>query len=683
MKNLSAIAVMAACTNLASPIFGADNGDGTYTNPMLFADFPDAEIIRVDDDFYYQSSSFHFAPGNPIMHSRDLVNWTPAGFSIPDYKILEDPRYDLDGHGNAYGNGSWAPSLRYHNGMFYSVCYVWDRRPENKTGVDGVFLVSRAKNVAGPWTMNAIHAKMYDPGLFFDADGRVYVFHGQNELQVTELDADLTKVVTPAKTIFEGRSYLEGTHAYKVNGKYYLYNTGGGKQQCLRSDNVYGPYEMKTVCDSELTYQGTQLHQGGLVQLRNGDWWAVIFQDRGKHGRIPFLLPVEWKDGWPITYPVLTHEKPAVEDKTVNEVGDWRSDDFGSKEIGLQWQWNHHPAANGWTLAEREGWLRLKPIRTVPALREAQNVLTQRVFAPGCNAQTELDFSHLKDGDVAGLGLFAQHCTYIAAIRQDGKTRLTAVRQMNQNGRYSTNELASVELEGDQPVFLRAEVPFLQYAIQYSYSTDGKSFHPLGGLLGIPYEFFTDWLAPRFCLFDYAQKEIGGYADFNGFQLECTTEQTGNLIRVGQTAHAQFCDAFEDMSKPAFTWVSDPDQPPNLYLKWPRTSRIGTGIHDAASWAEAFESRSRRWLCFNRVQFPASSTVQISVAASGKGRIVLREQTVDGKEIAFFNVDTPDMKHYQLSVSHDNQEKVVPVYVVLEPGQNSLLSFRSMTVSTP
>jgi len=680
-RKLFMITALSVCTHIFANLSGADNGDGTYTNPILFADFPDAEIIRVDNDFYYQSSSFHFTPGNPIMHSRDLVNWTPAGFSIPDYKILEDPRYNLNGHGNAYGNGSWAPSLRYHNGMFYSVCYVWDKRPENKTGVDGVFLVSRAKNVAGPWKMNAIRAKMYDPGLFFDDDGRVYVFHGQNELQVTELDAELTKVITPSKTIFQGRSYLEGTHAYKVNGKYYLYNTGGGKQQCLRSDTIYGPYEMKTVCDSELTYQGTQLHQGGLVQLKNGDWWAIIFQDRGKHGRIPFLLPVQWQDGWPITYPVLTCKKPDVEGNNITPAAmDWRSDDFGKKEIGLQWQWNHHPAADGWSLTEREGWLRLKPLRKVQALREAQNVLTQRIFAPGCKAWTELDFSHMKDGDIAGLGIFAQHCTSIAAIRENGKFRLSVVQQMYQNGRYSSKELASVDMENNQTVFLRAEVPFLQYAVQYSFSTDGKNFHNLGNLLGMPYEFFTDWLAPRFCLFDYSQKETGGYADFNCFQMDSTGEQTGNLILAGQTAHAQFCDDYENMSKSAFTWVSDSDAPPNLYLKWPRTSRIGTGIHDAASWAESFESRSRRWLRFNRIQFPASQKVCISVVASGKGRIVLREKNADGKTICSIDVDSAERQKQYKTVFHSSIHEVIPVCVVLEPEQNSSLSFRSMSV---
>ena len=647
----AALAVWTAVS--ASLSFGADNGDGTYTNPILFADYPDSEVIRVGDDFYYQSSSFHLVPGNPVMHSRDLVNWEPAGFSIPDYKILEDPRYDLDGeHGNAYGAGSWAPSLRYHDGMFYSVCYVWDNRPENKTGVDGVFLVSRAENVAGPWKMNAIRAKMYDPGLFFDDDGRVYVFHGQNDLKVTELDADLTKVVTPEKTIIRG-TICEGTHAYKIDGKYYLFNPGGGKQHCFRSDSVYGPYEHKVVCDSQLTYEGSGLHQGGLVQLKNGDWWAIIFQDHGKLGRIPFLLPVEWKDGWPEVKPVLTHKKPAVDlespitklwrEAVGNPDQQWRSDSFSTDKLGLQWQWNHHPAADGWSLTERPGWLRLKPRRTSSAIRETQNVLVQQIFGPGDSAQVVLDYSGLKDGDIAGLGLFSQHCTFVAAVRENGKTRLAVMRQMFKDGKYTTEELQSVDLDNLDPdnetnttkkgqVVIRADVPFLQYAVEYSYSIDGgqyfRTFDQLAepGLyfakLGMPCEFFSDWLAIRYCLFCYSRKGIGGHADFDDFK---TKRKPFDYSRTTETIfHAQLCDAYQNMSKPAFVWVSDPDAPPNLYLKWPDTSRIGTGIHDAASWTEAFEAKERRWLLFREVPFQASNGAGFTIRASGKGRIVLR-----------------------------------------------------------
>ncbi len=507
--------------------------------------------------------------------------------------------------------------------MFYSVCYVWDNRPENKTGVDGVFLVSRAKDVAGPWKMNAIRAKMYDPGLFFDDNGRVYVFHGQNELKVTELDADLTKVVTPEKTVIRG-TICEGSHVYRIDGKYYIFNPGGGKQHCFRSDSVYGPYEHKVVCDSQLTYEGSGLHQGGLVQLKNGDWWSIIFQDHGKLGRIPFLLPVEWKDGWPEVKPVLTYQKPAVDTKSPAINPDhWRSDRFGSNELGLQWQWNHHPAEDGWSLTERPGWLRLKPQRTSSAIRETQNVLVQQIFGPGDSAQTVLDYSGLKDGDMAGIGLFSQHCTFVAAVRENGKTRLAVMRQLNKDGKYTTEEITSVPLESGEKtqVVVRADVPFLQYAVQYSYSTDGgEHFIKLGKPLGMPCEFFSDWLALRYCIFCCAQKETGGHADFDEFK----TKRKEYTSPDRNTYHAQLCDAYQDMSKPAFVWVTDRNAPPNLYLKWPNTSRIGTGIHDAASWTEAFEAKERRWLLFSRVVFRDNGGAGITVRASGKGRIVLR-----------------------------------------------------------
>lgn len=761
--SLVPVLVFTLCVSVAAVLCGADNGDGTYTNPILFADYPDSEVIRVGDDFYYQSSSFHLVPGNPIMRSRDLVNWEPAGFSIPDYRILEDARYDLDGrHGNAYGIGSWAPSLRYHNGMFYSVCYVWDNRPENKTGVDGVFLVSRAKSVAGPWKMNAIHARMYDPGLFFDDDGRVYVFHGQNELKVTELDADLTKVVTPEKTIIRG-TICEGSHVYKVDGKYYIYNPGGGKQHCFRSDSVYGPYEHKVVCDSQLTYEGSGLHQGGLVQLKNGDWWAIIFQDYGKHGRIPFLLPVEWKDGWPETKPVLTHKKPAVpgessgtrtpgapgrslsplgftdtpgisrgmpgrwaavRESMENGPDKWRSDTFDDAGgIGLQWQWNHHPAADGWSLTERPGWLRLKPVRTSNAIRETPNVLVQQIFGPGDSAQVVLDYSGLKDGDVAGLGLFSQHCTFIAAVRENGKTRLAVMRQMCRDGKYATEELASVELDGLGPddstntlkkgqVLIRADIPFLQYAVQYSFSFDeGRTFRNLGDLLGMPCEFFSDWLAIRYCFFCYARQEPGGHADFDDFKTEqMLYDYRGK--NGGIVYHAQFCDEYQDMSKPAFVWVSDPNAPPNLYLKWPNTSRIGTGIHDAASWAEAFETREPRWLRFDRIIFDEQDgdRCTITVRASGKGRIVLHWCWGTGEtfrfvlvgsappstEIASIQVDSEEMRDYKFELDNPAMQvrnpnphtgiglyrsRTQPIRVDIEPEEGSFLRFRSLKIS--
>ena len=317
-------------------------------------------------------------------------------------------------------------------------------------------------------------------------------------------------------------------------------------------------------------------------------------------------------------------------------VDQWRSDSFESDKLGLQWQWNHHPAADGWSLTERPGWLRLKPRRTSNAIRETQNVLVQQIFGPGDSAQVTLDYSGLKDGDVAGLGLFSQHCTFVAAVRENGKTRLAVMRQLKRDGKYTTEELQSVELEpdGNGQVVIRAVIPFLQYAVEYSYSTDGGDrfqtfeYPAEPGVsftkLGMPCEFFSDWLAIRFCLFCYSRQESGGHADFDDFKTERKTSDLHSNSGVGTVYAAQLCDVYQNMSKPAFVWVSDPDAPPNLYLKWPNTSRIGTGIHDAASWTEAFEARERRWLLFSRVGFRNSDDVSLAVRASGKGRIVLR-----------------------------------------------------------
>jgi hypothetical protein len=284
------------------------------------------------------------------------------------------------------------------------------------------------------------------------------------------------------------------------------------------------------------------------------------------------------------------------------------------------------------------------------------------------------------------------------------------MRQMFKDGKYTTEELQSVDLEtdGNEQVVIRAEIPFLQYAVHYSYSIDeGRSFRDLGESLGMPCEFFSDWLAIRYCLFCYSRKETGGHADFDEFKTEQKLYDYRGA-NDGITYHAQFCDAYQDMSKPAFVWVSDPDAPPNLYLKWPNTSRIGTGIHDAASWAEAFETREPRGLHFDRVIFDEQdgSKSTITVRASGKGRIVLRRRTGESPrlnnappvdEIASIQVDSEEMRDYKfeldnpaMRVSTDGLRQMGrayfrsvtwPVRVDLEPEEGASLRFRSLTVS--
>lgn len=294
------------CSADAQQVWMADNGNGTFTNPLMWGDWPDPDIIRVGDDFYLVSTSMHLVPGCPIATSKDLVNWKMAGYAVERYD--EDPRYDLQG-GSLYLNGAWASSIRHHNGKFYvAFCtpYGWGRDT-------GHFSVCEAEHPEGPWQRTIFPEYMYDPGLFFDDDGKVYVVHGQHKLFITELNADVKSVKGNPVEIWDksftdshtfGHHFgMEGSHMYKVNGMYYITCPAGGTegwQVCLRSRHIYGPYEHKVIVEDASSYPPNGLHQGGMVQLKNGDWWFVIMQDRGPIGRVPCLLPVKWVDGWPM-----------------------------------------------------------------------------------------------------------------------------------------------------------------------------------------------------------------------------------------------------------------------------------------------------------------------------------------------------------------------------------------------
>lgn len=336
-------------------VWTPDNGNGTFTNPLMWGDWPDPDVIRVGDEFYLISTSMHYVPGCPIARSKDLVNWQMAGYAVSRYE--EDPRYDLQG-GNMYLNGSWASTLRYHNGTFYAGFCT----PSGIGNKAGHFSICTAKDVGGPWTRTIFKEYLYDPGLFFDDDGKVYVAHGQQKLYITELNSDALSVKVPQKEIYNNPHYpyLEGSHLYKIQGKYYILgSTGGtrGRQVCLRSDHIYGPYESKVVIDDDHTYPGNGLHQGGMVQLKDGSWWFIIMQDRGPIGRVPNLEPVTWTNGWPMLgvdgKGVDTCKKPNIAGNHPIIIPA-TSDEFSLPALGLQWQWNHNPDPQKWSLTETE-----------------------------------------------------------------------------------------------------------------------------------------------------------------------------------------------------------------------------------------------------------------------------------------------------------------------------------------
>jgi beta-xylosidase len=257
----------------------SDNGNGTYTNPVIYSDFPDPDVIRVDSIYYMVSTTMFIFPGVTILKSYDLVNWEYCCNAVQ--RMDFHPYYNLDG-GNRYAHGQWATSLKYHNGSFYLLFMTLD---------EGGFACT-AKKPEGPWKIKKLPGGFYDPGLYFDNDGKIYVAHGYSKISITELDTNFVAKRSDV-LVFTGdiRPGLEGSHVYKINGYYYLYCTyggGDGFQVALRSKNIYGPYEEKIVIRDNGNL-GTGIHQGALIETQTGEWWSVIFQDGGAFGRFPTL----------------------------------------------------------------------------------------------------------------------------------------------------------------------------------------------------------------------------------------------------------------------------------------------------------------------------------------------------------------------------------------------------------
>jgi len=258
----------------------SDNGDGTYTNPVISADFPDPDVILVGDTYYMVSTTMFVFPGVTILKSYDLVNWEYCSNAVPRFDF--DPAYNLDG-GNRYGHGQWATSMKYNNGKFYLLFITLN---------EGGFICSSAK-AEGPWEIRKLPKGFYDPGLFFDDDGKIYVAHGYSKISVTELNKDFSPKSNDS-LVYTGdiRKGLEGSHVYKINGYYYLYCTYGGLdgiQVALRSKNIYGPYEQKVVISDSTQGVTFGIHQGALIKTQTGEWWTILFVDSGPFGRFPSL----------------------------------------------------------------------------------------------------------------------------------------------------------------------------------------------------------------------------------------------------------------------------------------------------------------------------------------------------------------------------------------------------------
>lgn len=514
-----------AVNSAAAPKMHSDNGDGTYTNPVIAADFPDPDVILVDDTFYMVTTTMFIFPGVTVLKSKDLVNWEYCSNAVPRFDY--SPCYNLDGC-SRYGHGQWATSLKHNNGKFYLLFITLD---------EGGFICS-ADKPEGPWEIRKLPKGFYDPGLFFDDNGRIYVAHGYNTIHITELDENFAPKGKDS-LVFTGdiRRGLEGSHVYKINGYYYLYCTYGGLdgfQAALRSKNIYGPYEQKVVIRD--TTKGTNfgIHQGALIKTQTGEWWTMLFVDSGPFGRFPSLQPVNWVDDWPMVgvdgKAVATYRKPNVGKEYPTKILP-TSDEFTNTTLSMQWGWNHNPDSSKWSLTENHGYLRLRTVKVVDSLQKARNTLTQRMVAYysdklTSNATAKMDFEKMKEEDVAGLAVFQDPYAFIGIKKINGKNFIVMV---NDGKTIDSTEVQGSTIyfrasaffgSGAAPLYGGDTVPGSGNAF-FSYSLDNKSFIKIGNELKMRFnlKIFT---GNKFCLFNYATKEIGGYVDIDWFRTDAS-----------------------------------------------------------------------------------------------------------------------------------------------------------------
>ena len=496
--------------------------EGTFMNPIVRADFPDPDVIRVGTTYYMVSTTmFHF-PGATILKSEDLVNWEYC--AQPLKSLLDDDHYNLRDGKNAYARGMWASSIKWHDGKFYLLINGNDHR---------AWLLS-ATDPEGEWTVQRLSRNYYDPGMLFDG-GKVYIVCGINHLQMCELDEDFNLLREQEVVVREG-SGLEGCHLYRIGDYYYIYATYGGwpsGQTVFRSKNIFGPYEERVLVEKWYDRKPNTIHQGALVEDIGGRWWTVMQEDLGALGRFPNLLPITWKDGWPIvaggTRPPVSFvesiEGPSNLSTPKTQKTLPTSDDFSQKTLGMQWQWNHNPVPGAWSLEERPGWLRLKTTGITEDLHQAQGMLTQRIFADPDSASTasiRLDVSKLKEGDRAGICIFQDPYAQIC-VEKTGKKSYQLMWKQDKVRNAGRGFEAAEKTMSIKPkkgiVYLCAAIRYGDNKAYFFYSLDGKTWERFGGETQQSFN-LTVFVGSRFGIFCYATKQQGGYADFDWFSTQ-------------------------------------------------------------------------------------------------------------------------------------------------------------------
>ncbi|WMJ86591.1 glycoside hydrolase family 43 protein [Anaerocolumna sp. MB42-C2] len=511
-------------------------------NPIIYSDFPDPDVIRVQDTYYMISTTMHFMPGGVILRSFDLIHWEIISHVYDE--LDNTPGQRLAGDSSIYGKGMWAASLRYHKGTFY-VCFV-----ANDTGKTYLY---HSEDIMGPWRKQNVRGFYHDCSLLFDDDDRVYIVYGNKEIYLTELDADLNgpKINGLHRMIVKDKEDIrlgyEGSHLYKIYGKYYIFfihwlsdGTGRRVESCFSSESLEGEFTGGDILDDDMGYNNAGVAQGGIVDTPDGEWYAMLFQDHGAIGRIPVLVPVFWVDDFPVMgiegkVPLnieVKSTRPGYVYKPLTESDSfyYEPDENGEVHLKNVWEWNHTPEHTLWSLTEKPGVLRIHSGKISPNVGLAVNTLTQRMTGPACEMTVTVDGGRLKNGDYAGICALQGCYGFIALTKEEEKYYLVMVAK----------ELDPVESIWGEPggdrkpgrefgriPFLGNKVTLKVYA-DFETNVDTAEFYYLDkgqwNRLGIKHQLYfrlDHFTGCRVGLFLYSTKETGGMADYYNFIYGC------------------------------------------------------------------------------------------------------------------------------------------------------------------
>ena len=515
-----------------SEVWVADNGDGTYKNPILHADYSDPDVVRVGEDYYMTASSFNAVPGLPILHSKDMVNWTLINHALPEQIPLET--FNIPQH----GNGVWAPSIRFHNNELY----IYWGDPDF-----GIYMV-KTKNPYGNWDEPVLVMQgkgLIDPCPLFDDNSNAYLVHAyagsragvKSLLTVNKMNPEGTKVIDKGIHVFDGHENhptVEGSKFYKRNGFYYIFAPAGGVatgwQLVLRSKNIYGPYEEKIVLEQgSTTINGP--HQGAWIETKNGESWFYHFQDKNAYGRIVHLQPIRWKNDWPVIgkdfdgngigEPVTSHKKPNV-GKTYAIETPVETDNFDGFNIGLQWQWSANNDVVWHAKLAGNNFLRLFSIK-VPIdsknLWMVPNLLLQKFPAPNFTATTKITLfpEESKSGKTAGLIIMGMDYATLSISHDENGFFIQQTEALNAINGSKEQENETLRLKNNY-AFFKVSVSAPDAMCQFLYSENGKSFKKIGK----PFKAKEGkWVGAKVGLYSISTQEAkrGGYADIDYFKI--------------------------------------------------------------------------------------------------------------------------------------------------------------------